>query len=56
VAITSADQAALALPAPARHVAHQLVDHPARDAAILQPGRVGVPQVMWAVQLILGFS
>jgi hypothetical protein len=32
-------------------VAHQLVDHPGRDAGVLQPGRVGVPEVVRAVQL-----
>jgi hypothetical protein len=28
-------------------VAHQLIGHPDRDAGILQPGREGVPQVVW---------
>jgi hypothetical protein len=32
-------------------VAHQLVEHPGRDAVVLQPGREGVPEVMWAAQV-----
>jgi hypothetical protein len=32
-------------------VAHQLIDHPDRDAGILQPGREGVPQVVWPMQV-----
>jgi hypothetical protein len=31
-------------------VAHQLVDHPGRDAGVLQPGREGVPKVVGAAQ------
>jgi hypothetical protein len=30
---------------------HQLIDHPSRDAVVLQPGREGVPQVMGATQV-----
>jgi hypothetical protein len=42
------DGAATSLPAAGSGgpVAHQLIDHPDRDAGILQPGREGVPQVM----------
>jgi hypothetical protein len=32
-------------------VAHQLVDHPGRDAVVLQPGREGVPEVVGAAQV-----
>jgi len=32
-------------------VAHQLVDHPGRDAGVLQPGRERVPEVMQATHL-----
>ena len=32
-------------------VAHQLVNDPGRDAGVLQPGRVGVAEVVGAVQL-----
>ena len=32
-------------------VAHQLVDDPGRDAGVLQPGRVGVAEVVGAVQV-----
>jgi hypothetical protein len=35
----------------AASVAHEFVDHPRGDAGVLQPGREGVPQVMWAAQL-----
>ena len=31
-------------------MAHQLIDHPGRDAGILQPGREGMPQVVRASQ------
>ena len=41
-------------PTPARLVAHQLVNHPGRDGAILQPDREGVAQVMGAMQVQLG--
>jgi hypothetical protein len=37
--------------ATAAGVAHQLVNHPGGDTGVLQPGRVGVPQVVGAVQL-----
>jgi hypothetical protein len=42
------DAAPTALPAAgaAGPVAHQLIDHPTWDAAVLQPGREGVPQVV----------
>jgi hypothetical protein len=32
-------------------MAHQLVDHPGRDAVVLQPGREGVAEVMGAAQV-----
>jgi hypothetical protein len=32
-------------------VAHQLVNHPGGDAAVLQPGRIGVAKIVRAVQL-----
>jgi hypothetical protein len=32
-------------------VAHQLIDHPGRDAFVLQPGREGVPQIVPAAQV-----
>jgi hypothetical protein len=32
-------------------VAHQLIDHPGRDAVVLQPGREGVPQIVPAAQV-----
>jgi hypothetical protein len=32
-------------------VAHQLIDHPGRDAGVLQPGREGVPGFVGAVQV-----
>jgi hypothetical protein len=35
VPVAGADQAALAVPASACHMAHQLIDHPGRDAAVL---------------------
>jgi hypothetical protein len=35
-------------------VAHQLVDHPAWDAAVFQPRRVGVPQVVRPSQVQVG--
>ena len=30
---------------------HQLVDHPGRDAVVVQPGREGVPVIMGAAQV-----
>jgi hypothetical protein len=32
-------------------MAHQLVDHPSRDALIFQPGREGVAEVVGAAQV-----
>jgi hypothetical protein len=37
--------------AAAGFVAHQLVDHPGGDAGVLQPGRVGVAEVVGAEQI-----
>ena len=51
VPIVGADRAPAKAAAAAGLVAHQLVNHPGRDAGVLQPGRVGVPEVMSAVQL-----
>jgi hypothetical protein len=51
-AVACTDQAAVAgVCSPAvspAGVAHQLIDHPGWDAGVLQPGREGVPQVVWA--------
>src|SRR4029450_7903289 len=52
--VVRADRAAVVFPAPASVVAHQLVDHPGRDATVLQPGREGVPQVVGAVHVEAG--
>jgi hypothetical protein len=43
--------AALLAGAAGRLVPHQLVDHPGRDAGVLQPGREGVPKVVRAAQV-----
>jgi hypothetical protein len=32
-------------------MAHQLIDHPGRDAGVLQPGREGVPEIMNAAEI-----
>jgi hypothetical protein len=32
-------------------VAHELIDHPGRDAGVLQPGREAVPEVMGAAEI-----
>jgi hypothetical protein len=32
-------------------MAHELVNHPRRDAVVLQPGREGVPEVMGTAQI-----
>jgi hypothetical protein len=49
--VVSAHGAPAEVAAAAGLVAHQLVDHPGGDAGVLQPGRVGVPEVMSAVQV-----
>jgi hypothetical protein len=36
---------------PAALVAHEFVDHSGRDAGVLEPGREGVPAVMWTAEL-----
>jgi hypothetical protein len=51
VSVVCAHGAASVLARAAGAVAHQLVDHPGRDAGVLQPGRVGVPEVVAAVQV-----
>jgi hypothetical protein len=51
VPVVGADRAAAEVAAAAGLVAHELVNHPGGDAGVLQPGRVGVPQVVGAVQL-----
>jgi hypothetical protein len=51
VPIAQPDGAAVAIATPPAVVAHQLVDHPRRDAAVLQPGGVGVAQVVEAAQV-----
>jgi len=43
--------AALLAGAAGRLMAHQLVDHPGRDAGVLQPGGEGMPKVVGAVQI-----
>src|ERR671931_413884 len=56
--VGAADEAATALqfsPAvAAAGVAHQLIDYPSWDAGVLQPGREGMAQVMWAAQPEVG--
>jgi hypothetical protein len=51
VPVAGTDHAALALAPAAGLVAHQLIDHPGRDAGVLQPGREGVPGLVGAVQV-----
>jgi hypothetical protein len=52
VPVVGADRAPAEVAAAAAGlVAHQLVDHPGRDAGVLQPGRVGVAEVVGAVQV-----
>ena len=52
VPVVGADRASEEVAAAAAGlVAHQLVNHPGRDAGVLQPGRVGVAQVVSAVQV-----
>ena len=43
--------ASLLAAATGRFVAHQLINDPGRDAGVLQPGRVGVAEVVGAVQV-----
>ena len=54
VPVPRADHGALTLATAAGLVAHQLIDHPSRNATILQPRREGVAQVMRAVQVEIG--
>jgi hypothetical protein len=49
-----APHAAPLLRMPASGVAHDLVNHAAGDAGVLQPRREGVPQVVRAVQVEVG--
>jgi hypothetical protein len=52
VPVVGADRAPAEVAAAAAGlVAHQFVDHPGGDAGVLQPGRVGVAEVVGAVQL-----
>jgi hypothetical protein len=52
VPVVGADRAPAEVAAAAAGlVAHQLVNHPGRDAGVLQPGRVGVAEVVRAVQV-----
>ena len=47
VSVAGTDAAAtLQLPTAAALVTHQLIDHPGRDAFVLQPGREAVPKIM----------
>ena len=50
VSVVGADRAPAEVTA-ATGVAHQLVNHPGGDAGVLQPGRVGVAEVVRAVQV-----
>jgi hypothetical protein len=52
--VVRADRAAVVFPAPTGMVTHQLVDYPSQDAAVLQPGREGVSQVVRAMQVQSG--
>jgi len=52
VPVVGADATAtLQLSTAAALVAHQLIDHPGRDALLLQPGGEAVPQIMWPAKL-----
>ena len=51
VPVVGAHGAAALAAATGGFVAHQLVDDSGRDAGVLQPGRVGVAEVVGAVQL-----
>src|SRR5215213_11564573 len=52
VPVAGADPAAaVQFTVPATLVAHEFVDHPGRDAGVLQPGREGVPEVVGATEL-----
>jgi hypothetical protein len=44
----------VALAASTTLVAHQLVDHPAGDPLVLQPGREGMTKVVWASKVQVG--
>jgi hypothetical protein len=51
VAVPCTDAApAIEFPVAAALVPHEFVDHPSRDAGVLQPGREGVAQVVGTVQ------
>ena len=53
VAVVGAHGAAQVLGAAgAGLMAHQLINHPGRDAGVLQPGREGVPEVMGRPRLL----
>jgi len=52
VPVAGADAAAtLELPAAAALVTHELIDHPGRDAVVLEPGRKAVPKIMRPAKL-----
>jgi len=52
VPVAGADAAAtLELPAAAALVTHQFVDHPGRDAIVLEPGRKAVPKIVRPAKL-----
>jgi hypothetical protein len=51
VPVMSADRTPEVAATAAGLVAHEFVNHPGGDAGVLQPGRVGVPEVVGAVQL-----
>ena len=51
VSVVSADRAPTEVAAAAGMVAHQLANHSGGDAGVLQPGRIGVAQVVSAMQL-----
>ena len=51
VPVVGAHGTAALAAATSRFVAHQLVNDPSRDAGVLQPGRVGMAEVVGAVQV-----
>ena len=52
VPVAGADAAAtLELPAAAALVTHKLIDHPGRDAGVLEPGRKAVPKIVRPAKL-----
>jgi hypothetical protein len=54
VPVAQADRAAAPVLTAAGVVAHQLINHAGGNAAVLQPGRECVPQIVGAVQIKAG--